>query len=205
MTNTTTHTAPDEIAARLVPEQFSHLLAERPLLWNESEDEYDALFGEIFAELDPKGIIEAILAKDIVDHMWDARRLRRIKIAALRVELPRAFTELVKPQPSELMQNYLAQQTQPLVFAALAGKTIQAQALKKEMEAAHVTPEMAQYAAFKNASGVLTAIDAAITRHERRRDQLLKQIQERRQTFKAMARGLLERDAAEDIEDVGVN
>lgn len=205
MTNTNSHKAPEEAAERLLPERFSHLLAERPLLWNEDEEDYDTLFGEIFAELDPKGMIEAILSKDIVDHMWEARRMRRMKTAALLVELPRAFSELVRPETSEAMRHHMAIQYQPLVFAAVAGKSVQSQALMKEMEAKNVTPEMAQYAAFRNASSVITAIDASIARFERRRDQLLKQIQDRRQAFKAMAKGLLAREAAEDVDAGTVN
>ena len=109
--------------------------------------------------------------------------MRALKVAALQVELPRAVSELVRPQTSEVTQNHMAQRYQPLVFAALAGKTVPAQALRKEMEGANVTPEMAQYAAFRKASGVITAIEASIGRLERRRDQLLKQIEDRRQAI----------------------
>ena len=196
---------PETIAARLLPEGLTHLITGRLLLWCEDPDEYDALLGEIFAELDPKGTLETILVKDLVDYIWEVRRMRALKVAALQVELPRAVSELVRPQTSEVTQNQMAQRYQPLVFAALAGKTVPAQALRKEMEDAHVTPEMAQYAAFRKASGVITAIEASIGRLERRRDQLLKQIEDRRQAFKAMARGLLAREAAQDIDTDAVN
>lgn len=205
MTKTDFDKTPETIAERLLPEGLAHLLTDRPLLWNEDADEYDALLSAIVAELDPKGTLETILVKDAVDYIWEVRRLKALKMAALKVELPRAVSELVRPQPSELLQNDNAQQYQPLVFAALAGKVVPAQALRKEMEAANVTPEMAQYAAFRRASGVITALDNSITRLERRRDQLLKQIESRRQAFRAMARDLLAREAAEDIDADAVN
>lgn len=197
MTKTNSYQTPENIAERLLPEGLTHILTDRPLLWCEDADEYDALLGEIFAQLDPRGTLETILAKDFVDYIWEARRMRALKVAALQVELPRAVSELLKPQNSENMQNYMAQQFQPLVFAALAGKPVASQSLKKEMEAASVTPEMAQYAAFRRASGVITAIEASVTRLERRRDQLLKQFEGRRQAFKAMAKGLVAREAVD--------
>ena len=61
----------DEAVERLLPEHLSYLFEDKPLLWNESEEEYDALTGAIFAELDPQGVIETLLAKDIVDYIWE--------------------------------------------------------------------------------------------------------------------------------------
>jgi hypothetical protein len=202
--NNVDHT-PEAIAERLLPEGLSHLLTDRPLLWREDPDEYDALLGEIFAELDPKGTLETILVKDLVDYIWEVRRMRALKVAALQVEMPRAISDLVRPQMGEASQKDIAIRYQPVVFAALAGKSVQAGLLKKEMEEANVTPEMAQYAAFKNASGVINALEATISRLERRRDQLLKQIEGRRQAFKAMARGLIAREEAEDLDPQAVN
>lgn len=205
MTKTEFDQTPDTIARRLLPEALTHLLTERPLLWSEDPDEYDALLGEIFAELDPKGTLETILVKDFVDYVWEVRRMRALKVAALQVEMPQAVSDLIRPQMSEAAQKDLAIRYQPVVFAALAGKSVQAQALKKEMHEANVTPEMAQYAAFKNASGVINALEGTISRLERRRDHLLKQIEGRRQAFKAMARGLVAREEAEDLDPQAVN
>ena len=205
MTKTNADQTPETIAGRLLPKGLTYLLTDRPLLWCEDQDEYDALLGEIFADLDPRGTLETILAKDFVDYIWEARRMRALKVAALHVELPRAVSELLKPQNSEGTQNYMAQQFQPVVFGALAGKPVASASLKKEMETANVTPEMAQYAAFRRASGVITAIEASVTRLERRRDQLLKQIEDRRQAFKAMAKGLLARETAEAVDAEVVN
>jgi len=191
---------PETLAERLLPERLSHLLDERPLLWCEDEDEYDALLGEIFAELDPKGVIESLLAKDVVDYIWEIRRMRALKQAALHAELPHAAALLIEPAYGLVQQSYHAHISKPEIFAALAGVKHQVESLEARMKASHVTPQMMQYEAFKSGMATISAIDVAITRLERRRDQLLKSLSERRQAFKAMAKGLIERDAAQEVD-----
>lgn len=70
------------VAAPLIPPGLAFLTEERPLLWYEDAEEYDALRREIFAELAPEAAIECILVKDLVDYIWEARRAPRLKTAA---------------------------------------------------------------------------------------------------------------------------
>lgn len=192
-----------EAVERLLPERLSYLLEEKPLLWYESEDEYDSLLGELFAELDPKGVIEALLVKDIVDYFWEVRRMRSLKVAALHVEMPSAAAGLLQRSYNPMMRNFEAQQIKPMVYGAVSGLKLQADALLTQMREAHVTPQMMQYEALKTGLNVMSAIETSIVRLERRRDQLLKSLADRRQTFRAMAKGLIERDEAELIETAG--
>lgn len=200
MSNVNKNAGSEERAAPLLPEGLSYLLGEKPLLWNESEAEYDELLGGIFAALDPRGVIETILVKDIVDYIWEIRRMRSLKIAALQVELPNAAAALLEPSYNAALRNMNAQQIRPLVRGALAGLPVQSQAFEMQMREAHVTPQMLQYEAMKSGLSTITAIEASLVRMEQRRDQLLKQVSDRRQAFKAMARTLLERDAAELVD-----
>lgn len=200
MTNVIDGMGSEERAAALLPEGLAYLLREKPLLWHESEDEYDELLAGIFAEMDPKGVIETILVKDVVDYVWEIRRMKALKIAALHAELPSAIGAVLEPNPNAAIRAMVAQQYKSLVHGAVSGLQLQADALLKEMNAAHVTPQMLQYEALKCGISIMSAIEAAIVRLERRRDQLLKQIPERRQAFKALARTLLEREGAELVE-----
>jgi hypothetical protein len=197
MSNNVTDTNPTGRATALLPEGLSYLLRDKPLLWCESEAEYDELLGGIFAEFDPKGLIETMLVKDIVDYVWEIRRLRAMKIAALHAELPTAAGVLLERGHHEALRAMHAEQVKPIVFAAVSGLPTQAQSLQSQMLNAHVTPQMMQYEALKSGLTAMSAIEALIARAERRRDQLMKQVSERRQAFKAMARTLLERDGAD--------
>ena len=190
----------DDTAERLLPEHLSYLLEDKPLLWNESEEEYDALTGAIFAELDPQGVIETLLANDIVDYIREIRRMRSLRVAAFHAELPGAAEELMEDRSHALLRTLYPSQIGPLVRGAVAGLEVQSKGLASQMQEAHVTPQMVQYEALKSGLNVMTAIEASIIRLERRRDQLLKDLRERRQAFKAMAKGLMERDAAEVVE-----
>jgi len=188
------------MTGRLLPEHLWFLFEDKPLLWNESEEEYDALNGAIFAELDPQGVIETLLAKDIVDYIWELKRMRALKVAAFHAELPAAAGELLENHCNAMVRNMFAYQIRPLVLGAISGLDLQSKALASQLKEAHVTPQMLQYEALKSGLSVMTAIEASIIRLERRRDQLMKSLTERRQAFKAMAKSLIERDAAEEIE-----
>lgn len=190
-----------EALSRLIPERLLYLFSERPLLWCEDAGEYDALLAEIFAEMDPKGVIETLLVKDLVDYLWEIRRLRALKVAAFHAELPSAAGRMLeRSYNNPMMRNFHAEQVKGLVFAAAAGLPVQAQSLERQMSEAHVTAAMMQYEALKVGLNVMTAIETSLVRLERRRDQILKQISERRQAFKAMARDLIDRDEAQLIE-----
>lgn len=195
-----TETNADGMTGRLLPEHLGFLFEDKPLLWNESEEEYDALNGAIFAELDPQGVIETLLAKDIVDYIWELKRMRALKVAAFHAELPAAAGALLENHCNAMVRNMFAYQIRPLVLGAISGLELQSKAFAAQLKEAHVTPQMLQYEALKSGLSVMTSIEASIIRLERRRDQLLKSLTDRRQAFKAMARDLIERDAAELIE-----
>ncbi len=205
MSNEKQSIAPEEIAQRLLPERLAYLLSERPILWSESADDYDALLGEIFAELDPKGAIEVILVKDIVDYVWEARRMRALKVAALHAELPHAAGRLFGTPGAAGFGPQRSLRHLNAARAAVAGVRVEQQFLEGELAREQMTPKILQYDAMKEGMTTLTAIDASITRLERRRDQLLKQLSDRRMALKAMARGLIERETAEAVDDVRVD
>jgi hypothetical protein len=59
------------------------LFAQRPLITGESEDEYDDLLSKVTSAVAPVDMIEAVWVKHIVDLIWEAQRLRRLKPASL--------------------------------------------------------------------------------------------------------------------------
>ena len=191
---------------RLLPERLSFLLDDRPVLWFEDAQAYDALLAELTAEYDPKGTVEFMLVKDIVDAQWECGRLRRMRRAAIEVEFPDAAHRLMKETYEEQTGlGYFEAKGSLEIMArhSVRGDREAAEALDEVAKAAGVTHQMMHFEAHKLGLKTITAIEEALARAERRRDQVMRMIEERRRTNAAMTRSLLRPDAAEDVADDG--
>ncbi len=60
-----------------IPPGLYFLFEEKPLLTGESAEHYDVLVVTTLHQVKPKDAIEALWAKDIIDLVWEAKRLRR--------------------------------------------------------------------------------------------------------------------------------
>jgi hypothetical protein len=79
-------TSQSEMSSR-VPPEVQAVLGEPPLLRGEDAGAYHKLRDQIAEEVEPRDLIEWWRTKDVVDHCWEIRRLRRFK--ALFVEIRR--------------------------------------------------------------------------------------------------------------------
>jgi hypothetical protein len=194
----------DPAVARIIPEEYADFLDDRPLMWYDSEVAYDGLLGAVFAELEPKGIIECLLVKDFVDYVWELRGLKRLKTAAIHNQLP-DIVEDVLTNPGRGLLEMLAHKQYHMDLARSSGNGNEYSkvALAKLARKQHLKPVDLHLPAYRASLPLLEAISRAVERLERRKDQILKQLYDRRATLAAMARSLLARDEAETI-DVGV-
>jgi hypothetical protein len=67
-------------AERVIPSHIEALLGAPLLLRREDPKVYNDLLGHFARCVEPKDIIEWFWVKDITDHTWEIRRLRRFKI-----------------------------------------------------------------------------------------------------------------------------
>ena len=67
-------------APSLVPQYVQDLFGEPPLLRGENGSVYGTLMEHFAKLIKPADIIEWWWAKDMTDHTWEIRRLRRFKI-----------------------------------------------------------------------------------------------------------------------------
>lgn len=189
---------------RLLPERLSFLLDDKPVLWFEDGEAYDALLSELVAEYDPKGTVEFMLVKDIADAQWECGRLRRMRRAAIEVEFPSAAHRLMKESYEEqtgLGYSDARKSLEILARLSVRGDREATEALDEAATAAGVTYQMMHYEAHRWGLKTITAIEEALARAERRRDQVMRLIEERRRTNAAMTRSLVKPDAAEDVAD----
>lgn len=184
----------------LIPPELEHLVSDRPLTYGEIPADYDKALVSIFADLDPQGTMEAILAKDVADWVWEMRRLKRLRAAAIAGEWAEAAWRLLGPVYSS--EGYA---TPPHKLKEELARVVRGALLriKKDAAEAHslclranVRPDLLEYEAHKAALPVITAIQADLEKLERRREKLLRFYTERRAAKAAMARDLLEREAA---------
>lgn len=179
---------------RLLPERVSYLLDERPLLWFEDTDAYDALLAELIAEYDPKGTMEFILIKDLADAQWEMTRLRQLRQAAVEAELPEAAIRLMREDYENSTGKSFFEATYELrvmVRRAVQGDAEMAQELEHHSSEAGVTYRMMHYEAVKQHLKPIGAVEDAYARAERRRDQLIRMIEDRRRSLGAMGRSLV--------------
>jgi hypothetical protein len=84
-------TAADAMAAA------DRLLGSPSLLPGEKLSDYNALRSQMMQETQPKGFLETLLVRDVVNSEWDILRLHRLKIALLRAKAHEGVREILAP------------------------------------------------------------------------------------------------------------
>src|SRR5499433_4596749 len=86
-----TPTSPPERAGRLA------LSGPPPLLEGEDTAAYDELLVQISGAVKPADILEEIWVRDIVDLVWEAFRLRRLKANLITVKAHNGLEQILQP------------------------------------------------------------------------------------------------------------
>lgn len=76
-----------------------------PILMGEDERVYDDLLEKVSSDIKPKGIIEQILIKDVVDLTYELFRLRGLKAAWLSDIIPDCLEEFLEPHIRRSAKN----------------------------------------------------------------------------------------------------
>lgn len=186
---------------RGVPERFANFLGERPTLWYEDADEFDDFEDAVFLEIRPKGVVNCILVRDFVECEWELRRMRRLQRAAMYSSLPIAASDALADQTGhifDVMRDRAQVETSSRgsAMGVADAKTLLAERAAKKF----LRPVDLHLAAYRDANEIMQVISREIARLERRRDQLLRQLDDRNAMLAATARSLIARDEAETVE-----
>src|SRR5215204_1044956 len=103
-------------SAREQPFAIAKFFGRPPLLNHEDWDAYEAWEQTVQAELQPKGLIESLWARDVVHLTWEVERGRRLKKYLLESARPEAIRALVRVRIDD-------GQVDRAGFDALAAKT----------------------------------------------------------------------------------
>jgi hypothetical protein len=76
------------LSAKRLPVSVRALCGDPPVLSSEKPKDYESLFCHMAECIKPTDAIEWLWLKDVVDHTWEIRRLRRFKRQLIEVGLP---------------------------------------------------------------------------------------------------------------------
>lgn len=187
-------------ATRLYPTSIAFLIEERPLLWYEDPQEYDDLQAAIFAQMSPAGALNCIFAKNVVDYLWEMRRMKKMKQAVINYAMPSAATKVLIPYSSYWNSEKDSAKQEAQFVAYGAGDKVSEAAFADRMHSKGVTPEMLHYEALDNVADRLHWISREYERLENRFHRLLADYEKRNATLAALAKSLVERERAETVD-----
>ena len=183
-----------------IPGHLDFLFADRPLLPGEDADQYNALLRAIVQQVRPGDVIEAIWVKDVVDLIWEAKRLRRWRAQILQQARLKAAEDLIAPALAEADPFGLDDLT-GTAAAALAAGWVTARAEDKErvdamLRKRGLTAESVAAHGFLIRLPEIERIDRLAQLADQRRDALLRKIERKRTSLAQRARA-----ASEEILD----
>ncbi|MCJ2095871.1 hypothetical protein MKK67_25720 [Methylobacterium sp. J-072] len=191
--------ASEELMPAILP-HLDFLFAEHPLLPDEDPVQYDALLRSIVQQVKPIDVIEAIWVKDIVDLIWEAKRIRRWRsqifvqaqlkavedliLPSLKNEDPMGMNRFGGPAPDALAAGWV-------IASEIEKERVDTMLESRGLKASDVTAH-----AFLMSLTEIESIDRLVSMADQRRDTLLREIERKRASFDQRARA-----AATDIID----
>ncbi len=163
-----------------------------PLFVGEDPTQYEAMRDQISRAVGPLDFLEEIWVNDVIDLVWEAQRLRRLKAALLQARMHQSVETVLKP----LMGKYGYSEAQDLAreWATREKKAIKEVAL--HLEQAGLTMETVKAETLASNLDDFERIDRLIASAEARRDASLREIDRHR-----FGLGAALRQAADEIED----
>ena len=175
-----------EGVALLVPSEILGLLGDPPLVRGEDPEDYHRLFNQLAATIDPQDFVEWIFTKDILDLVWEIKRWRGVKSAFFETELLRSGSHLVKELLEDAAGGFVYDgrgEARQLVARANTGD----QESQNKISDLLTTNGLGQNAILSHALvyklNDVERLEKLIASAEKRRDDLLKSIDIRRQTL----------------------
>lgn len=186
-----THSLPSANPPAPAPAAMA-LLAPPPLIEGENAASYDDLLARISGTLKPADILEEIWVRDVVDLVWDAFRLRRLKAHLLKAAAHEGMADIIGP----LLDWNLTGQTSRrwAIGDEEAVKTVET-----TLAAAGLSMDAVMACTLARKIYEIERIDRMTMAAEARRNAVLREIERHRASF---ARTL--RRTVEDVEEADV-
>jgi hypothetical protein len=162
-----------------------------PLLEGEETAAYDELLVRISGAVNPADIFEEIWVRDLVDLVWEALRLRRLKASLMTATAYRGLEQILKPLVGFLEEEGLAK-----AWAARDQSAIKR--VDKLLASAGLTMDAVMAQTLSISLDDIERIDRMIATAEVRRNAILREVDRHRTTW-----GQELRRAAQQAEEAG--
>jgi hypothetical protein len=167
------------------------LFGPAPLFEGEDTAAYDELLVRISGAVKPADIFEEIWVRDIVDLVWEALRLRRLKANLMTATAYRGLEQILKPLVGCLEEEHLAK-----AWAARDQNAIKR--VDKLLASAGLTMDAVMAQTLSISLDDIERIDRMIATAEVRRNAILREVDRHRTTW-----GQELRRAAQQAEEAG--
>ena len=147
-----------------------------PLLEGEDTAAYDELLVRISGAVKPADIFEEIWVRDIVDLVWEALRLRRLKANLMTATAYRGLEQILKPLVGFLEEEKLAK-----AWAARDQGAIKR--VDKLLASAGPTPDAVMAQTLSISLDDIEGVDRMIATAEVRRNAILREVDRHRTTW----------------------
>jgi hypothetical protein len=156
-----------------------------PWIPGEDRADYEALLAEVIDAVRPKDVIERIWVRDVVCHVFESQRLRRLKNGMLRAHQEKAF--------GEVLQKRLDADSGPLGFALFSeGADLAAKAVSGDADARQRVQDLLAKGGYDEDMMLAKALELCLDNYERvdrlimaadsRRDRVLSEVERRRES-----------------------
>jgi hypothetical protein len=167
-----------------VPAHLEFLFDDRPLVPGDNSEHYDAIRNSIIQQVKPADVVEAIWVKDIIDLIWEARRVRRWRNQTLVQARMKAVAELIRPAFERANPIFIDGITGPSADALAAGWAVGNASCTNQVEnylrEQNLTAENITAHAFLMNLPAMERIDRLMSLADQRRDSLLHEIERKR-------------------------
>jgi hypothetical protein len=160
-------------SAREQPFAIAELFGRPPLLKHEDRDAYETWKQTVQAELQPRDLIEALWARDVVHLTWEVERGRRLKKYLLESARPEATQAMVRVRIDEGEVDQAG-------LDALAKKFARA-AWQSDILGLDIREEDVTAQAYRQLNNVIDTLERQIAGWETRRNRILRDLELRRE------------------------
>lgn len=182
----------------VVPRALGSLFTKPPLIPGEDEQAYDELLSLVTTAIKPNDPIEELWVKDVVDLVWEAQRLRRLKASLLMVGRKKALEKILDlAQVRELFSFGDPHSTSNLASQWLANDKHAVAEVRGILKDRGLDADSIMAQALSDKLREVERIDTMIASADTRRNKTLVEIERRRDT---VARRL--RTIADDVTNI---
>jgi hypothetical protein len=194
--NTTPALGQDTAALRTPSADLQAMLGPPPIIYGEAKDAYDAFFGRVQASVRPKDIFDEIWVKDVVDSVWWAQRLRRLRDNLLVAKTQEAITAVMRPLIG--LENAL------ILAEGWAWREPESvEKLQSYLRQTELTMDVVMAQALQIALNDIERIDGMIMKAEARRNAALREIERHRAALADALRRATESVRDAEFKEVG--